>query len=109
MKPRGNLDERADPSVHAAGAGRGPEDARQQLEGRRFSSPVRTDDSERLSRTHRKGHVLQDPEFLFGEVGRLPRMEQTPDTGRDDVAEAVVAFAPAELLPDTIEKDGGFH
>ena len=63
---------------------------------------------ERLAGLHFERHVLQRPE-LFGveRVAVRARRNGTLDERRRRILETVVPLAAAELLPHSIEDDGG--
>jgi hypothetical protein len=107
VEPGGDLDQGADPAVDLDAPARRPQDLGQQLERRRLAGAVRADDAERLAGADLEREVADRPEFLVGERLRVRRaVHGALEKRRDEVAEAVVPFAAAELLGDAFEDDG---
>src|SRR5207302_1891981 len=107
VKASGDLDERAGAADDRTRPARWLENPVQQLEDRRFAGAVVADDPERFARSDFEAHVLDGPK---GSVGRIvaPR-HVSPDQGRDQIAQGVVALAASELLEHVIEYDARAH
>src|SRR5262249_39133495 len=105
MEAGGDFDQRADAPLDRHVAARRPQDLGQQLEDGRLAGPVRADDAERFARTDLERHVARRPEFLIRQLRGGPSAEQARRHRRDQIPQAVVPLAAAELLPDVIEND----
>src|SRR5262249_8909458 len=105
VKAGGHFDQRADAPVDRHLAARRPENLREQLQDRRLAGAIRSDDAERFPRPDLERHVTGRPEFLFRQLVGGPPAQQAPGHRRDEISQAVVPLAAAELLPDVIEDD----
>ncbi len=105
-----DLDQRAHPAAGFGPAQGGRDDAREGLEDGGLSRAIAADDAHDLSRAHREAHVLEGPELVEAELRRAgTASHQLARQRGDEIAEAVVALAPLELLPDVVELDPRSH
>src|SRR5262245_20050359 len=103
MKPGGNLDQSTDAASHLGASSGRFQNLRQQLKDRRLSGSVRSDDSERFSRLNIERHILKRPKFLSLQLITASTIDCAAHERRHEVSKAVVALAPAKLLPDAVE------
>src|SRR5262245_26694884 len=81
------------------------ENPRQQFENSGLSCAVRTNDAQRLTRMHGKGHIFQRPKLLSYKPTGRNTMKEAFSHGRNEVSKTIVALAAMKLLPHTIEDD----
>ena len=74
---------------------------------RGLARAVGSDDAERLARLHLERHVAQAQKSSRSASGRVAAAAQRAPHRRNQVAQAVVTLAAAELLPDAVEADDG--
>ena len=110
VKSRGDFNQGSDAAADRNAATLGPQDPREQFEGRGLSCPIGSNDPEGLTRVNLEREILHGPELSIAEVClRLRPPEYPCGKRRKEVPEAVVKLATPEALRNVIDTDRGGH